>query len=250
MSTMGSSEIISPDVNSIGMSHVIPDPLRYDGQTADITEVAGLLRSMMPEHARVLDVGCGTGSVNIIVNREKNNSVTAIEPDRDRACLARSRGLDVHNVFLDQHFIDTHPAFDLVMASDVLEHVASPAQLLELMIKAARPGGYILISVPNVAHWSVRLNLLLGRFNYEASGIMDATHLRWFTEKTASNLVQASGCSIVEIRQTAGASLAVYHRGMLSKLPSRWRSRIVRIMTRIVPRLFGVQHVILMKTPL
>lgn len=242
--------LVSPDANADGITAAQIDPLRYDGHTDDPSEVAGLLRSLMPERVRVLDVGCGTGSVNLIVNRGKQNTITGIEPDDSRASVARSRGLSVHTGFLTENLLNELGQFDVVMASDVLEHVPAPSQLLALMVKATKPGGHILVSVPNVAHWSVRLSLALGKFDYEPDGIMDATHLRWFTEKTARRLVEGTGCRIEVLRQTAGASLGVYHRRPLSWVPTRARASAVRSFTRLSPRLFGVQHVIKAQTPI
>ncbi len=249
MSTSHNAAVGSPDRHADGLTEQRADPLRYDGHTDDPTEVAGLLRLLMPSGVRVLDVGCGTGSVAAIVHRDKHNQVVAIEPDADRAALARSRGLDVYQGYLDSAFLTNHDPFDAVMASDVLEHVASPADLLSSMVRAAKPGGLLLISVPNIAHWSVRLNLLIGRFDYEPSGIMDATHLRWFTARTVRALIESMGCELVTLSQTAGASLPVYKRGFLGRLPGRARAYAVRRLTRVMPHLFGVQHVLVARTP-
>jgi methionine biosynthesis protein MetW len=172
-----SSMIGSPDRNAAGLTEGLVEALRYDGQSSHPLEVAVILHTLMPGHARVLDVGCGTGSVTIIANRGRGNTVIAVEPDAQRAQIARTRGLDVHDGYLDEDFLSAHEPFDVVVASDVLEHTPNPAKLLELMKRAIKPHGIVLISVPNVAHWSVRLKLLLGRFDYEPTGIMDATHL-------------------------------------------------------------------------
>jgi hypothetical protein len=86
------------------------------------------------------------------------------------------------------------------------------------MIRAIKPNGIVLISVPNVTHWSIRLNLLMGRFDYEPIGIMDATHLRWFTAKTIRSLVEFNDLHIIEMRQTAGMSLPIYSRGLLKRI--------------------------------
>lgn len=245
----GGGPVASPDANAIGLTSAPVDPLRYDGQSDNPAEVAGLMHSLMPEKARVLDVGCGTGSVNVIANRGKQNDVVAIEPDGDRAALASARGIDVHVGLLTQEFIDSHGLFDVVMSSDVLEHVAAPADLLSLMVRALKPGGHVLLSVPNVAHWSIRLSLALGKFNYAADGMMDATHLRWFTDQTFRALVESCGCEIVAVRQSAGAGLGIYYRRPMSWVPASTRQSVVRGLTRLRPTLFGAQHVILAQTP-
>jgi methionine biosynthesis protein MetW len=219
------------------------DALRYDGHSDHPQEVAGMLHAFMPSRVRVLDVGCGTGSVTLIANRKRDNTVIGIEPDNQRADVARARGLTVYTGFLDETFLAGHGPFDVVMASDVLEHTASPAELLKLMALAIKPDGIVLASVPNVAHWSVRLNLLMGRFDYEPVGIMDATHLRWFTARTISSLFEQSGLQVIEMRQTAGTTLPVYGRGVLRWIP-RGKAPAIRGLTRAFPLLFGVQHVV------
>lgn len=239
---MNAFALLSPDDHAAGMTTASINPLRYDGHTDDPTEIAGLLRSLMPSGVSVLDVGCGTGSVATIANRGKSNSVSCIEPDTIRAAIARSRGLNVYAGYLDAEYVRANNNYDVVMASDVLEHVASPLSLLKLMVDAARPGGTIIISVPNVAHWSVRVKLLFGNFDLEPEGIMDATHLRWFTEKTARQLIKNSGASLSSVHQTAGLSLGVYHGRYLCQLPGK--EFVVRSLSKAFPRLFGVQHVL------
>lgn len=232
----------SPDHHGEGLLERSLEALRYDGQSDDPFEVAGILRSMMPSNVRVLDVGCGTGSVTLIANRDRGNTVLAIEPDPERAAVARARGLSVHNGLLDEAFLAEHGGFDVVMSSDVIEHTVAPAEFVQMMARALRPGGLLLISVPNVAHWSVRLNLLFGRFDYEPTGIMDATHLRWFTSRTIAELVDRAGFEILELRQTAGTELSVYQNRLLRRAPGR--NRVIRFLARALPRLFGCQHVV------
>ena len=126
------------------------DPLRYDGHSDDPREVAGILRSFMPESVRVLDVGCGTGSVTTIVNRGKNNCVYGIEPDADRARVARSRGIDVFEGYLTNEYLEGREKFNVMVFADVLEHVAEPAALLRIVTRGLTRDGLLLVSVPNV----------------------------------------------------------------------------------------------------
>ena len=236
--------LIAPDLIAPGLAGANLDPLRYDGQSDHPAEVAGMIHALMPSGVRVLDVGCGTGSVTLIANHGRGNSVCAIEPDPTRAATARARGIDVHNGVLDDTYLQEREPFDVVMASDVLEHLAAPSDLLRLFVAAARPGGLVILSVPNVAHWSVRWNLLWGRFNYEPVGIMDATHLRWFTQSSLRVLVESVGLEIVEMRQTAGSDIPPYGRGLWGRIDGRLRVPLVRWLARRLPRLFGVQHVV------
>jgi len=87
--------------------------------------------------------------------------------------------------------------YDAVIFGDVLEHMRNPQAVLQKLSALLKPGGKILISLPNVANIWVRINLLLGRFNYSRVGILDETHLRFFTLKTAKQLAVDSGLDVV-----------------------------------------------------
>ena len=238
----------SPDAHATGLVNASLDALRYDGQTDDVHEVAGMLHTLMPSGVRVLDVGCGTGSVTLIANRMKNNDVLGIEPDEQRAARSRSRGIETVCGELDDAFAARHGLFDVVVFADVLEHLPSPAEVLTRAIGILKPGGLVLISVPNVAHWSVRLKLLRGCFDYTEDGILDATHLRWFTAKTIRSLCTDVGLEIRSMRQTAGTELAEYWHMPWRAVPGRLRRRLIQRLTGLFPLLFGCQHVIVAQT--
>jgi SAM-dependent methyltransferase len=169
---------------------------------------------------------------------------------RPRArCAAATRGINVTCGALDHAFVRRHAPFDVVVLADVLEHVAAPAELLGLAASALKPGGRVLLSVPNVAHWTMRLHLLRGRFDYTETGIRDATHLRWFTAATIRGLVHECGLDLLCIRQSAGNDLPEYGHLPWRSLPDRVRRPLVRRLTRAAPRLFGCQHVISAQRP-
>jgi methionine biosynthesis protein MetW len=246
---MASGEtVLSPDAHALGVIRA-PQALRYDWSSDDPAEVAGILHTLMPSRVRVLDVGCGTGAVTLVANRGKDNEVWGIEPDPERAALAGARGINVTRGTLDHAFVRRHQPFDVVMLADVLEHVPAPAKLLGLAASALRPGGLVLLSVPNVAHWTMRLHLLRGRFDYSDTGIRDATHLRWFTKTTIRALVQGCGLDVLSVHHSAGYDLPEYGHLPWRLLPGRVRRLLVRRLTRAAPRLFGCQHVISAQRP-
>jgi len=198
----------------------------------------------MPENVRVLDVGCAAGALTLRTTRGKHNDVIGIEPDPTRADVAKSRGLNVICGLLDQDFISANKPFDVIMFSDVLEHVAAPGPLLALASQALAKDGVILASVPNVAHWTVRLNLLFGRFEYASWGIMDATHLRWFTMKSARRLFEAQGFQVTHMSTSAGTWMLEYRNLPLKLVPGPLQRLVVRTLSRVLPTLFGAQIVI------
>jgi 2-polyprenyl-3-methyl-5-hydroxy-6-metoxy-1,4-benzoquinol methylase len=234
----------SPDAHGAGLVERPLNPLRYDGHSDDPYEAAGILHSLMPKNVRVLDVGCGTGSVTIIANRDKGNSVLAVEPDTDRSTIATARGIEVFQGFLHQKFMSDRGPFDVVMFADVLEHLPSPDGMLRLAVNGLKPGGIILASVPNVAHWSLRLKLLFGRFDYTETGLCDATHLRWFTQRTIRVLFNNHGLDILSLEHTSGFFLPVYRSRYFKFVPSWMLRKTVHVMTKTFPRLFACQFVV------
>ena len=180
-----------------------------------------------------------------IVTGGKGNEIYGIEPDETRAELAKSRGINVFCGTLSEQFFNNQEPFDVVIFSDVLEHVADPAELLRLAAKGLKPGGLVLISVPNVAHWSMRLHLLRGRFDYTEVGIRDATHLRWFTLNTIQGLLRKEGFEVLDCKPTVGAWMSEYRH----QKPWKWMSgparfRVVSALTCAAPTLFGCQFVL------
>ena len=221
------------------------DPLRYDGHTDEPQEVARMLAELVPVGSRVLDVGCGTGSVSRIIADTRDAKIIGIEPDPCRATAARARGLQVHEQLFTAAVLQMQEAFDVIVFADVLEHVADPGNFLQLALRAHLQGGRVIASVPNVAHWSVRLDLLRGRFDYQPVGIRDATHLRWFTADTVRSLFETNGLRVISLQHTAGVTLPEYE----NRRPWRWMPRdrrhaIVRALACRLPLLFGCQHIV------
>jgi len=120
---------------------------------------------MVPREARLLDVGCGDGSLAEIL--EERCYADVFEPDISSVELARKRGIKVQRGFLDANSRRNFGEFDVVLLADVLEHVPDPFRLIEYALCCLARNGSIVISVPNVVHWSVRLTILGGRFVYE-----------------------------------------------------------------------------------
>ena len=239
-----------PDASALGILGRKPDPLRYGNTDASApTEVPAIIRALTPDHVRVLDVGCGSGGQTCAINQGKNNDVIAVEPDPLRAAAAHSLGLKVYQGLFDQQFVASCGSFDVIVLADVLEHVPDPGQILALARDCLRAGGSVIISVPNVAHWTVRFRLLFGRFDYADGGIMDATHLRWFTRKTLLALVENAGFRVARIACSAGLWMSEYNSRPLNLIPRRIRSRAVLLLLRALPGLMACQYVVQVIAP-
>jgi len=133
--------------------------------------------------------------------------------------------------------------FDVVVCADVLEHLEDPAGVLARVRRWLSPGGALFVSLPNVANVAVRLSLLAGRFEYAEAGILDRTHLRFFTRRSARRLVEGAGFRIRSLRATPiPAELAI---PLLRRFPFRRPARALFSATAALwPTLFGYQFVI------
>jgi len=155
------------------------------------------------KNKRVLDVGCSSGYIAKELNK-KGCSVVGIEIDATAAEIAKKHcdkvivG-DIEEV-KELPYPDRH--FDAIILGDVLEHLKRPDVVLLKLRRYLKPNGFVIASVPNIARLEYRLKLLLGKFDYEESGILSKGHLRFFTLKTVKKLLETCGYKIVKISYT------------------------------------------------
>ncbi len=137
----------------------------------------------------------------------------------------------------------------MVIAADVLEHVRRPEQLLTELHEVVAPGGTIIASVPNFAHWYPRTRVALGLFDYDRRGILDQTHLRFFTRRSFERLCQSYGWKVAR-RGYTGLPLEVVERGGADDAPGaagqdgaarRLVRRLDATAVRARPNLFAYQ---------
>jgi 2-polyprenyl-3-methyl-5-hydroxy-6-metoxy-1,4-benzoquinol methylase len=158
----------------------------------------------------VLDVGCATGFLAEALV-ERGCVVSGIDYDADAAEQARQYldqlvvG-DLNELDLAEEFGGR--TFEVIILGDVLEHLVDPAVVLAGLVGLLAPGGSVVISVPNVAHGSVRLALLQGSWDYRELGLMDRTHIRFFTRRTLLAMLRVAGLIAVDVRTTSLDPLA------------------------------------------
>jgi 2-polyprenyl-3-methyl-5-hydroxy-6-metoxy-1,4-benzoquinol methylase len=150
---------------------------------------------------RALDVGAADGFLAERLTAQ-GWLVTALERDPLQAERARSRCHEVVVADLAEGAAPLSGRFDAIVYGDVLEHVPDPLRVLASLNRHLSPAGRVIVSVPNVAHLWVRLSLLAGRFDYAERGILDRTHLRFFTRRTLRALLAEAGLAVDEMRVT------------------------------------------------
>ena len=142
----------------------------------------------------VLDVGCGYATTSQYL---AGNRVTGIESSAEAVKVARTRIDRV--VQRDLQDVDADlGTFDVIIFADVLEHLAWPVGVLKKYLALLKPNGTVIVSLPNVGLWSARLQHLLGRFEYEETGVLDRTHLRFFTRRSALRMLDEAGLRVVK----------------------------------------------------
>lgn len=144
--------------------------------------------------AKVLDVGCAGGELAQRL-RAQGHYVVGIDATAAPGAAERLDELIVAD--LDQGLPETvHGEFDVIVCADVLEHLRRPDRLLAQLRERLGPAGSVIASIPNVAHWYPRLRAVTGRFDYDARGILDATHLRFFTDRSFRRMAREAGFDV------------------------------------------------------
>jgi len=180
--------------------------------------------------ARLLEIGCGNGDTSAYARATgKCGWCCGVELCEAPALEARSK--------LDQVIVGdvervslpfARGAFDVLILSEVIEHLVDPWKVLSHLHTLMKPGGIVLSGSPNVCHYDVLLTLLKGRWRYEDKGIFDATHLRWFSPSTYAELFESSGFKVEFVRaaDSIGKKGCLGNILTLGKLPYLFHKQI------------------------
>lgn len=160
---------------------------------------------LVGKNETVLDAGCNIGFLGKY--SDKSNVIYGF--DYSHKFVQRSKKIYQDAIVYDGNSLESLPwkrRFSVIVFADILEHLHDPEKSLTFFVdKYLQKDGRIIISLPNVANWKVRLDLLFGRFEYQNSGILDKTHLHLYTFQTATKMIQDCGLRITKI--AAGASV-------------------------------------------
>jgi 2-polyprenyl-3-methyl-5-hydroxy-6-metoxy-1,4-benzoquinol methylase len=213
----------------------------YEGKAALYGQfINEWLLPFVPSGIKVLDVGCSFGLFGERLIKQKNCVVYGIDISKSAIEVAKTRltdaaCLDIENdavPFFDQRF-------DLIVFADVLEHLVYPETVLLTFQKYLNQGGSFLISLPNIANVRYRVRHLFGRWNYQDGGILDRTHLHFYTKATARNLVLTQGLEIVKSGSTPGFDFLIGRLRPFAAITDR--------ICLSFPRLFANQFIIVAK---
>jgi O-antigen biosynthesis protein len=197
-----------------------------DSAHSQITEAVG-------EKNKVLEFGCGKGFVSEQMQK-KFNQITAVEIDpasaknAEKFCNRIIVG-DIEEI----DFSKLGKEFDVAVFGDVLEHLKKPEKTLQKTRKLLKKRGGIVVSVPNIANWKIRMKLLTGKFDYTDNGILDKTHLRFFTLKNIKKIIEENGFEIEKVSSVPSAPV-----------PTK---ALKKAMAKIFPGVFSFQFIIIAK---
>lgn len=191
----------------------------------------------------LLDVGCAQGAVASGLQKQ-GWSVVGVEPDPFDADEARKLGFPVITGYMEDVLEAAVDRYDVVLFADVLEHMACPEDALRDARRLLKPDGFVVASIPNVAHLAVRLQLLMGSFTYTDRGPLDRTHLRFYTRKTVEKLFTESGYEVLS-RQVTPAPLEVAANAVGLKETPRMLDEINRLSALTWPAGLAYQFLLL-----
>lgn len=159
---------------------------------------------MIEKNSRVLDVGCSNGALGESLIKLKNCIVDGIEMDKGdfkkaKEVLNKTYNLSMEE-FLRSASVD-NDKYDVILFMDVIEHLYNPVEVLAKTKKLLNSNGMIIFSIPNMAHISTRLMLMAGEFEYGNTGLLDNTHLHFYTKKEIERIFAESGYSSIDFNR-------------------------------------------------
>lgn len=214
---------------------------KYDHFNANEFETHQLAIGLIDDHSRVLDIGCGTGNLDKELLTRKHCEVWGIDSNREAVKKASRYCKEalVLNVDAGSKLPVPEKYFDYVIMLDVIEHLVHPENVLSLLKLHLKAGGKVIVSTPNIAHASIRLMLLKGEFIYTSLGIMDNTHVHFYTRSTFSDLLKTAGLRVVNMIPTNGMCKVPLLYKITDRLPPSWQYRIAKT----IPTLFSYQFI-------
>ncbi|HUJ17098.1 MAG TPA: methyltransferase domain-containing protein [Nitrospirota bacterium] len=179
---------------------------------------------------RVLEVGCGTGNTLAWLKENRGCEwIGGVEMNRAAATQAAAKLDALYQGNIEQLDLPILPStLDLILCLDVLEHLVDPWQVTSSLQRLLKPGGSLIISVPNIRNRRILFPLLFkGKWEYTEAGILDKTHLRFFVRETAIKLVESAGFDVDMIRTTGLERKTKKSRIFISLLPESIRSFLI-----------------------
>ncbi len=185
----------------------------YQTEVANIQDPRRIFINWIKSESKVLDVGCAAGNFGFELKKEKNCQVWGIDYNPESIALAKKTNsyvkIDLTDLNqIDEEFINKYlNFFDYIVLGDVLEHLLNPDITIDKLKQTLNNTGRILISVPNIAHCSIKARLILNEFEYEEAGLMDSSHIHFFTYKSLAVFLNKHNLKIINYSYTTWADI-------------------------------------------
>lgn len=202
----------------------------FNPSKLDKFNIDRLSTRLVPHNSKILELGCATGFMSRYFTKEKQCQVYGVDIDKKALAIAKKY---CHKTILGNldnpttwNKIKQFKPFDVVFASSVIEHLINPKNQLQLIKQVLKPKGILIITVPNVAHWRMRLQLMLGKWDYQAFGLLDKNHLRFFTYFTFQQLLKNAGFKINTIAIDPAGGIK-YFNWLVKNFPNLYAHQLV-----------------------
>jgi len=212
----------------------------------------GVIFRNIGDGSSVLDLGCAYGTLGAVLVERRGCSVTGVDLDEDAVAAARDKGLEAHVADLRTTDLDAllgHRRFDRIIVADVLEHLVEPERLLAQAVSLLAEGGAIVASIPNISHIDVQLMLAGDRWDYVPAGLLDRTHLRFYTLPGIRGMARRCGLRLASVEQVRLPPLGT--EIWQQEPPPGCPPRMLRVWETLAghrnPHLTVYQHVVVME---
>lgn len=217
--------------------------LRHDRKSSH-RQIASLVRRL--RRGPVLDVGAAQGFLGYLLREKESGcapkfALDAVEPNAFWSEKAKPYYRHVFASSIEDAALPDHE-YRVVVCADVLEHVVDPSGVIRRLQQAATPDAHFIISLPNIAHIAIRLLLLSGQFPKMEKGILDRTHLHFYTQRTAREMLESAGLRVERILPSVVPLEIWFNQNSRRPLYSVLKRNQYAAL-RLAPRLFAYQWI-------
>lgn len=205
------------------------------------------IASHIGRNSSVLDLGCAVGALGCWLAQEKRCVVDGVEGNPRSAAIAREFYRDVWEIDIESDRLADalgQRTYKYIVCADVLEHLRDPGSVLRQLAKHLERDGRIFISIPNIGYMGVMLEIMAGDFQYRPEGLLDSTHLRFFTRMSFLRFLRANGFSgkvidytIVDVQRSefSAYNTQYLHEALLQELQKRSDGLVYQYIAEVVP---------------
>jgi 2-polyprenyl-3-methyl-5-hydroxy-6-metoxy-1,4-benzoquinol methylase len=199
------------------------------------------------QNLKVLDIGCAQGYLGEYLHLKKNCEVVGIDYLSEHIEGARQKNVYKELFQLDLNYLSNEldqytGYFDCILLGDVLEHLYAPQKLLNQIKKLLNNSGYIVISIPNVSHGSILINLMKNKFEYTSTGLLDNTHIRFFTLESFVKILNEENFEIISLNACVKSPLETEQQTSIAGIPKS----VIKFLTQN-PYIFCYQYIFKIK---